>query len=226
MKRAAALLLIIVLLLLPACGTRRTAAAHYDVVVGTDLHYIAPALTDHGAYFTELVDGADGKLTRWSEELTDAFLAEVIARRPEALLLTGDLTFNGAVMSHEALAEKLRAVEAAGVPVLVQTGNHDVYDPDAARFSGDGFTRVPSASSAAFREIYAAFGYDEALAVDEDSLSYLYPLNADTLVLMLDANTAHDPCGLSDKTLGWVEKQLRAASREGRYVLAAGHQNL
>ena len=156
----------------------------------------------------------------------DAFLAEAAAQRPEALLLTGDLTFNGALLSHTALAAKLRALEAAGVPVYVLPGNHDLDNPNAASFSGDSFTRVPSAAAEDFRRIYAEFGFDEALSCDADSLSYIVQLNGTTRLLMLDYNTRHDPCGISEKSLAWVEARLRNAREAGCRVLTAGHQNL
>lgn len=196
------------------------------VMVASDLHYIAPTLTDHGAYFTALTESGDGKLMRYIEEITDAFLAEVSRERPDALLLTGDLTFNGAVKSHEALAEKLRALEAEGIPVLVLTGNHDLDNPDAAAFSGSAFTRVESAGAADFRRIYGDFGFDEARSLDPDSLSYVYMLKPDLWVLMLDFNTQHDPCGISEESLRWVRSQLDAAREAGAQVLTAGHQNL
>ena len=198
----------------------------YRVLIATDLHFIAPGLTDHGACFTALTENSDGKLMRYSEETVDAFLAEAIAQKPEALLLTGDLTFNGALLSHTALAAKLHDAEAAGLRIFVLTGNHDLYNTNAAAFSGDGFTRVPSADSGDFRRIYADFGFDEALSQDDDSLSYLAALNEGTRLLMLDFNTMHDPCGISDKSLTWVEAQLREAREAGLKVLAAGHQNI
>lgn len=198
----------------------------YTLLVATDPHYIAPGLTDHGMYFTALTENADGKLMHYSEEIMDAFLAEAVAQQPEALILTGDLTFNGALLSHTALAAKLREAEAAGLRVYVLPGNHDLYNPNAALFSGASFTRVPYAESADFRRIYADFGFDEALSTDPDSLSYVVDLNADTRLLLLDYNTAHDPCGISDATLAWVEAQLRDAWDAGRRVLAAGHQNI
>lgn len=51
----------------------------HTFVIATDLHYISPALTDHGAYFTRMLENADGKVTAYIDELTDAFLREVIA---------------------------------------------------------------------------------------------------------------------------------------------------
>ena len=217
------------LMLLCCSGTAAAAAPESPplrLIVASDLHYISPEICDFGEYFTRMMDASDSKLTRWCEELTDAFLAEVIAQRPRALLLTGDLSFNGARESHEALAEKLRRVEAEGIPVLVLTGNHDVYNSNAARFQGDSFGRLPICDSAAFRSVYAEFGPDEALSVDSDSLSYLCPLSEEIWALMLDFNTAHDFCGVSESTLSWVEAQLQLAQREGKQILAAGHQNL
>ena len=209
-----------------ALSASATAQEEYTLLTATDLHYIAAGLTDHGAYFTALTESSDGKLMRYIEEITDAFLAEAAAQRPQALLLTGDLTFNGEVLSHTALAAKLRALEAAGVPVYVLPGNHDLDNPNAASFSGEGFTRVPSATAEDFRRIYAQFGFDEALDMDADSLSYTVQLSDTTRLLMLDFNTRHDPCGISDASLRWVEAQLRAARDEGFRMLTAGHQNL
>lgn len=216
-------------LMLLLCGVltlNAYAEEETELIVATDLHYIAPGLTDHGTAFTVLTENADGKLMRYVEEITDAFLEEISARKPRALLLTGDLSFNGALLSHTALAAKLFALEAQGVPVYVLPGNHDLYNSSAASFSGDNFTRVPSATSADFKCIYWQFGFDEALDMDEDSLSYVVSLDEMTRLLMLDFNTAHDPCGISDKSLDWVEKQLQNAHNAHQRILAAGHQNL
>ena len=222
-KRVLPVVLAAALLLLCGCGRRQGSCR---VVVATDLHYIAPSLHDAGPGFTRLLEQGDGKLGLWSEELCDAFLQQMLEEKPEAVLLTGDLSFNGALASHEALAEKLRTLEEAGIEVLVTTGNHDLYSSNAAAFSGESWRRVPSVTSEDFARIYGAFGYNQALSRDADSLSYLYPLNDSCRILMLDANTAHDPCGLSAATLRWVEEQLRRTRREGKLLLAAGHQNL
>ncbi|MCR5090237.1 MAG: metallophosphoesterase, partial [Oscillospiraceae bacterium] len=115
---------------------RNTVFADYQVIVASDLHYIAPELTDGGRYYQRVLENGDSKFMPYIQEITDSFFAEVIDTSPDALLLTGDLTFNGAILSHEALIEKLAAVEDAGVPVFVLTGNHDVYNSNAARYQG------------------------------------------------------------------------------------------
>ena len=196
------------------------------IITASDLHYIAPSLTDSGEYYQRVLDHGDSKFMPYIEEICSAFFEEVEAAKPDVLILTGDLTFNGAIISHEALIRKLREVESAGIPVIVQTGNHDVYNTNAARFHGDSFTRVPSATTEDFARLYADFGLNEALSVDSDSLSYLYPLNEKYQILMLDLNTGHDFCGISENTLHWVRQQLEQAQNNHINILAAGHQNI
>ena len=63
--------------------------------VAADLHYLAEELTDQGAYFQNLIANADGKVMAYSEELLEAFAAQIIDEKPDVLILPGDLTFNG-----------------------------------------------------------------------------------------------------------------------------------
>ena len=205
-----------------------SASADFRIVVATDPHYISPELTDGGACYARTLAAGDSKFMPYSEEILDAFVEELLLaeEKLDAVLLTGDLTFNGAVMSHEALAAKLRPLRAAGIPVLVLTGNHDLHNVNAARFKGEGFTRVPFATSELFREIYGPFGFDDALSLAPDSLSYVFELKPGLRLLLLDFNTLDHFCGVSDATLAWAEDQLREAKEAGAEVIAAGHQNL
>lgn len=200
--------------------------APLTLAVATDLHYIAPELTDGGGFFTRLVENADGKAMAYCEEITDAFVSQVTGEKPNALILTGDLTFNGARASHEALAAKLALIEKAGIPVLVIPGNHDLNSTMAAAFQGESYRLVESVDAGRFSVIYGDFGYREALARDRSSLSYVYELSPGLRVLMLDVNTKEAPGRLTDETFRWVRQQLKAARRAGDLVLAASHQTL
>ena len=205
-----------------------SASADYRIAVASDPHFISPALTDGGPGYQRVLAAGDSKFMPWSEEILNAFIEEQLTaeKAPDAVLLTGDLSFNGAVMSHEALAVRLRPLQEAGIPVLVLTGNHDVYNINAARFEGENYTRVPFATTELFREIYGEFGFDAALSTAPDSLSYVFELDDGLRFLMLDFNTLDHFCGISDRTLAWAEDQLRAAKEAGVQVIAAGHQNL
>ena len=220
-----ALALLLSLCLLPA-EAEAAEGPCCRLIVASDLHYIAPTLTDGGACYQRVLNRGDSKFMPYVEEITDAFLDEVLADPPDVVLLTGDLTFNGAEISHRRLAGKLQRLEDAGIPVLVLPGNHDVYNENAALYRGGSFERVPFADSESFAGIYRDFGPGEALSADSDSLSYVWQLNEQVWIMMLDENTAHDFCGLSDRSFQWIEAQLQKAREEGRFVLVAGHQNV
>lgn len=215
-------LLALVATLLPAARAQKPAT----FLVATDLHYISPALTDHGAYFTRMLANSDGKVTAYIDELTDAFLSQAIKKKPDGLILSGDLSFNGARRSHEDLAAKLRAVREAGIPVYVIPGNHDLYSYASASFSGDAYTRVENITSDAFAEIYRGFGFDAALSRDPYSLSYIAEPVPGLRLLMLDTNTQHMTGAVAQNTFTWLEGELQKARRDGAKVIAVSHQNL
>lgn len=219
------LLMMILLLLAPsaALGGERDALT---LIVATDLHYLAPELTDHGPFFEQLISHSDGKTMAYSEELVEAFVAQVIERQPDALILSGDLTFNGERASHEALARKLARVTAAGIPVLVISGNHDLNSRSAVRFAGEGYERVDGVTAADFSALYGAFGYDAALSRDRASLSYIAEPVQGLRMLMVDVNGVSSQGKVEARTLAWVEEQLAQAKRDGCRVVAVSHQNL
>ena len=81
------------------------------ILVATDPHFLAPSLTDGGEAFQNVVTHADGKYMQRIGEITDALFDRAASERPAALILSGDLTFNGERESHEAFAQKCAALE-------------------------------------------------------------------------------------------------------------------
>lgn len=196
------------------------------ILVATDPHYLAPSLTDGGAAFLNVVTHADGKYMQRIEEITDALFDTAASERPAALILSGDLTFNGERESHEAFAAKCAALKAQGVPVLVLPGNHDLNRPDAARFEGDQIAAAENITAADFRCIYAAFGYDEAISTDAHSLSYVYRLCPGLRILFVDCNSGAGNDTIPDETFSWIEAQLQAAAEVGDRVISVSHQTV
>ena len=196
------------------------------IMIATDPHYLAPSLTDGGAAFLNVVTHADGKYMQRIGEITDALFDRAASERPAALILSGDLTFNGERESHEAFAAKCAALEETGVPVLALPGNHDLNRPAAARFAGDQIPPVATITAADFRRIYAAFGYDEALSADDHSLSYVYRPCPGLRLLFVDCNADAGSDTIPEKTFAWIEAQLQAAQNAGERVVAVSHQTV
>lgn len=225
MKRA--LLIIVALCLTVGClsGCADRTAQSVSIIFATDTHYLSPELTDGGALFKEAVALGDGKLIEYSEEINEAFFAEVIEKQPDLLVLGGDLTLNGAVQSHRDFVKKLERVQEAGIQVLVIPGNHDAGREFAIKYMGKDYELVDALTSQQFFEYYSPFGREQAESRDESSFSYIYRASDELKILMLDAN-----CGgsgfLKDGTLDWIKAELKLAKRQGTDVIAVCHQNL
>ncbi len=231
------------LLVLSACSTPavRTAAAAasaeaedtLNLIVASDLHYLASSLRG-GSSFSRLMQVGDGKLTQYCEELTEAFIDECLQAQPDAVILTGDLTFNGEKLSHEELAAKLQRLTEAGIPVLVLPGNHDIDNPRAYDYSGEEVLYADSISAEDFADIYEDCGYSQAFSRDPASLSYAVRLNARCWILVLDSARYEQNSGflstaggrIRDDTLTWMKDLLRQAQDEGAEVITAMHHNL
>ena len=196
-----------------------------NIAVATDLHYLSSSLTDGGAFFTDLVENADGKNMFYIEEITESFVATMIQEKPEILILSGDLTFNGERQSHLDLEQKLEKIKENGTQILVMPGNHDIDRSSAAGFFGDGYQLVDTVSKEAFAKIYQDYGLQESIDKDDTSLSYLYRARKDFWILMLDSNS-QGTNEISDQTLIWLEEILKDARQQEVKVLAVSHQNL
>lgn len=201
-----------------------------NIILATDIHYFDPSLTDYGPRFQEMVEYGDGKVVTYIDEITDAFLEEVIQLRPNALILSGDLTLEGEKKSHESLAEKLYRVEEAGIPVLVIPGNHDINNKRAARYEGEQRLPAEYTTPEEFRRIYRDFGYDEAISEDVRSLSYVYQLDEEHRIMMLDTcqyrPVAKVGGAILSETYYWIEEQLEEAWDEAMDVIPVAHHNL
>lgn len=195
------------------------------IITATDIHYLSPALTDHGDIFRETINNSDGKVIQYIDEIMCAFTDDVISAAPDVLILSGDLTFNGEKASHIDLAGKLADIQKNGIQVLVLPGNHDINSKTAASLIGDKYEYTDSVTSDEFKELYWDFGMKQAESVDPYSLSYLYNVNSDLCVLMLDTN-AYGENFVQDESYEWIEAQLKKAGKEHRKVITVSHQNL
>jgi len=212
-----------------AAGTAKDAGqadgGSLSLWIATDLHYLSPQLTDNGEAFQNAMAGGDGKLSERSRQIVTSLADQAIHAHPDALILSGDLTFNGEQQSLQELKEILTPVQAAGIPVLVIPGNHDVDSRFAFRYEGDSIYRTKHVSQQDFMSAMHAFGYDEAIARDQGSFSYVYELSSSLRLLCIDSNTSLGPGKISQSTWTWIEQQLQDARRAGVRVISVTHQN-
>lgn len=196
-----------------------------EIWVATDIHYLSPKLSDYGEIFMQVMENGDSKMTEYSPQIVAEFKEKIIAAKPDALIVPGDITFNGELLSLEEMCGVFSEIESAGVPVLVIPGNHDIEYFAALSYSGTEYTPTEQITEEKFRELCSDFGIGEALSADESSFSYIYELGKGFRVLMIDSDTKGAYGKILDSTMDWIENQLEAAQKDGAKVIAVTHRN-
>ncbi|HEY9162029.1 MAG TPA: metallophosphoesterase [Desulfomonilia bacterium] len=203
-------------------------------IVMSDLHYYDPALGISGKAFQEYV-ADDRKLLKESQEILTQAISDVSKETADFVIICGDLTKDGEMVTHTAVARYLGILKQSGKAVYVIPGNHDVANGMAVKYTGDKSERVPNISAEQFTEIYAPFGYQAALDRDRHSLSYLAEPKPGLWLLALDScrwkeNPAqgHPVTGgvFSADTMSWIKDILTRAKNENKAVLAMMHHGV
>lgn len=203
------------------------------IIVASDLHYFLKDYYQDCEWFEESMLYGDGKMVTYGDEIVNAFIKAVIKEKPDIVLLTGDLTFNGEIGSHQQLAQLLTQITKQNIPVAVIPGNHDIDNIYTKGYGQDDYFDVDNIDAQTFREIYHNLGYQLAGATHAGSLSYRIDLNDDYVLLMMDSN-AHELTKMTlgaggfftDSTMQWLKQQLSDIQSQGKIPLVAMHHNL
>jgi 3',5'-cyclic AMP phosphodiesterase CpdA len=211
------------------------AALLATLLIATDPHVLSPTLHDDGEAFRRYTGTTSGRDLENNVALWDAFLEAALNQKPDAVLVTGDLTNQGGKESHRLVAAGLERLRAHGIRALVIPGNHDINNPWARGFRGAAQVPADAVSPDEFVQIYDRYGYGDALERDETSLSYLAQLNAHQWILMLDSavydiNAAQGypevRGGFTDQSLAWIAACGQRARAAGMQLVAAMHHSV
>lgn len=210
---------------------------HLTIAVVSDIHYMDPSLLiNNGAAGTAFQNyvNQDPKLVQYSDPIFRNVLADLKAEKPDILLVPGDLTKDGEKIGHQAMAVFFNQLQSQGVKVYVIPGNHDINNAKAKKYDGDNDYPVDMTSKTDFETIYGNFGYNNAIARDVNSLSYVVQPQADLRIIAIDASKYEEygPAGdvaagrIKPATLTWILTQLALAKQENITVFAMMHHNL
>lgn len=209
-----------------------SSAGGLRIAVAADLHYLSTQLAKDGEAL-EMYEKATGRGVRDLHQVLHQVLDDLIKEDIDVLLIPGDLTNHGEQQSHLDLREILMPLHEKGIQLYVVPGNHDVNIPNALAYTGAKATPTKSISKEEFAEIYAPFGYANALERDEASLSYLAALNDSVWLLAFDTNrydentrTPVTAGRIRPETMEWAVNQLNRAKEMGVTVLGMMHHGL
>lgn len=210
---------------------------HPKIAIVSDIHYMHPSLLiNNGAEGTAFQNylNQDPKLLQYSDPIWRRVMAELKTESPDILLVPGDLTKDGERIGHEAMAAFFNELRSRGIKVFVMPGNHDINNAKAKKYDGNNEYPVDMTSKQDFVNIYSNFGYNNAIARDPNSLSYVVQAEPGLRVIAIDASKYDDygPSGdvaegrIKPETLTWILAQLARAKQEHMTVFAMMHHNL
>jgi len=204
------------------------------IAVLSDLHYMDPSLLKKDGSAFQMYLMQDPKLLAESGAILQQILHKLVIEKPDLVLISGDLTKDGELVSHKSLLEQLQILGLNHIKVLVVPGNHDINNPDAKLFNGDNATSVATITPDNFKSLYADYGYKSAISRDPNSLSYVSEPFKDIRILALDANEYYNNTPLycvvagkiKDGTMVWAKKQLADAKAKGKTVIGMMHHGI
>lgn len=218
MKKVLSVLLCIAMLFSLTALCASAEGATIKMTVATDLHYNlkysgADLVSKRNSISEDYFHASTaGDLPAESLAIITAFLDKAASNASDYVLLAGDLVDSGVKEGHEALALMLKQFEAkTKKSIYVVPGNHDLYG-----ITGDEFA-----------SIYADFGYNEAIAKDTKSKSYVVDLKGNYRLLAIDSiQPGESDHGMTAERVNWVKAQCDKAASQGKYLIVMMHHNL
>lgn len=202
----------------------------FRFAVIADSHYYAQSLGTSGEAY-ELRSGSDQKCLAETDALLRAVFAKLAQSDAEAVLIAGDLTNNGEIVSHEGFRALLYELKKKK-PVYVITATHDwCSDGHNRRYEGDQvILDVPCLASEELGDFYRDFGLSQAHSTFTTHLggkSACIAVNDDVWLLALnDDSNNKGRAGYTPEHLDWIQEQLAAAKEQNKQVIAVQHHLL
>jgi len=223
---------LLALLLLFFCGFRPVPEVKF--IVFSDPHYYDPSLGVEGEAFKKYIEN-DRKLLKESKYIIERAIDIIAEKEADFIIVPGDLTKDGTLISHQKFAGYLKQLESQGKKVYVVPGNHDINNPESYGYEGEMKIKHENISPEDFNRIYHDYGYGEAIASDTASLSYvaepvegIWLLGMDACLYKNNPEKGHPITdgAFSDATLQWIEKQLDLAKAKNKQVIGFMHHGI
>ncbi len=212
-----------------------------SIIVMSDIHVMAPQLLEKRGTAYDNYLSQDPKLLEYSSEVLEYLVGKTLRYNPDLVIIPGDLTKDGELVSHQLVVRTLERLRNAGIPVIVVPGNHDIDNPEGYYFNGDNTHPAERTSPEQFKALYADFGYNQAYAKDTASLSFVCEPLEGLVLLCIDTNKYEDNLYL-DKgdaknynqtsgrirpaTLTWMLAEADKARKLGKQVVLVQHHNI
>lgn len=162
-----------------------------QIAVLSDIHLMTEGEVGHRTtYFYKSHALKTQNLLFLSEAVYKSAIDNLIERKPDVVLMAGDLSETGSVDSLNVIAAGCKKLEQAGIRVFVTGG---LSDFSRGYINGsEKETFLTHITRDGFCETFADYGYNEAIAQDEETLSYVVDLDETHRLLVLDTISTYD----------------------------------
>ncbi len=209
----------------------KSAMPHMKIAFIGGLNYLDPSLMidcfDKGTDFMNVLS-TDNVIEEFCKPIMDQAFNQILEEKPDLLFITGELSYMGEKISHEAVAAILKNISAQGIKIFVIPGNADINNPAAKAYNGFGSSPTATVTEEEFEGIYADFGFKDAFSRDPNSMSYLTQAYNNLWILGIDARIYPiiNYGLIKPETMEWIKNWLEIANKKNITVLALCHHEV
>ncbi|HHU84936.1 MAG TPA: metallophosphoesterase [Clostridiales bacterium] len=204
----------------------------------SDLHYVSPEM---------ITDKTNTEAILRTAVVSHAL--DMATKEADIILITGDLTNDGDIVSHNGLIEILRKYKKAGKKIYVLTATHDFHHHrayvkktdgvhvaerpwDMPYFDIDKHENLPDLVKAAtptkLWELYKEFGRDDAVEVCDEGYSYYIEIGGCGILMLNDCfrnmEAMHEQSPtFSPETFDFIAKMIKKCESENKPIFACTH---
>lgn len=202
------------------------------IAVISDTHYLSSKLALPGSALDKY-EATTGRVINDLHAVLHKVIFDLQSYNPDILLIPGDITNHGERESHIDFVNIMKPLANNGTRIFVIPGNHDVNVPNSKKYEGDSSYPISSISAQEFAQLYAPYGYGDAVKRDASSLSYLAVINDSTWLLSIDSNRYEEYKTSSisggrilPETMKWSLEILKEAASKDVLVMGMMHHGL
>ena len=198
----------------------------FKFYVMADPHYFAAELGCSGEEYEDFMH-YEQKCFAETESINKSVF-EFLEKADEAdtVLIAGDLIFNGERKSSEEFLKLLYSLKESGKKIYVVTADHDFKwtDGDTFAFGEKGRYSPERVERHELPEIYKDFGFGDAIARDDEHLSYVAQLCDGVRLLALNCDFKEKgKYYFKKEQWNWIEEQAKKAREDKQTMIAMCH---